>query len=129
MLCPWDVQAVAPDILVTNYSILEYMLVRPIEADVFRATRKWLAETPGARLTLVLDEAHTYTGAKGTEVAHLVRRLKERLGIEPGSDKFRAIATSASIPPKPGADDELKAFVADLFGEPAERFSLVTVKP
>ena len=42
----------------------------------------------------MLDEAHTYTGAKGTEVAHLVRRLKERLGIEPGSRAFRGIATS-----------------------------------
>ena len=125
MLCRWDMQASPPDILVTNYSMLEYMLVRPVEYPIFEHTRQWLSKTPDARFTLVLDEAHTYTGAKGTEVAYLVRRLKERLGIEPVSNKFRAIATSASIPNIPGADDRLLKFTADLSGEPAHRFSLI----
>lgn len=123
MLCRWDMQAAPPDILVTNYSMLEYMLVRPIENHIFELTRQWLESNPEARLTLVLDEAHTYTGAKGTEVAYLVRRLKERLGLEAGSAQFRAIATTASVPL--GADNELKQFVSDLFGEPAARFTLI----
>ena len=97
MLCRWDMQAAPPDILVTNYSMLEYMLVRPIESPVFDATRVWLDGGDDRAITLVLDEAHTYTGAKGTEVAHLVRRLKDRLGLPSGSSRFRAIATSASI--------------------------------
>ena len=101
MLCRWDMQGAPPDILVTNYSMLEYMLIRPIESPVFDITRDWLAGGEDRTITLVLDEAHTYTGAKGTEVAHLVRRLKERLGIQPGSGKFQAIATSASIPSAP----------------------------
>ena len=125
MLCRWDMQAAPPDILVTNYSMLEYMLVRPIEANMFERTRQWLAGDPSARLTLVLDEAHTYTGAKGTEVAYLVRRLKERLGLLSGSPQFRAIATTASVPP--GADDQLIQFVADLFGEPQSNFTLIHV--
>jgi ATP-dependent helicase YprA (DUF1998 family) len=103
MLCRWDMQEAPPDVLVTNYSMLEYMLIRPIEARMFDCTRMWLESTPSARLTLVLDEAHTYTGAKGTEVAYLVRRLKERLGLPSGSPQFRAIATTASVPP--GSDD------------------------
>ncbi len=123
MLCRWDMQQAAPDILVTNYSMLEYMLVRPIEYGVFEQTRQWLTGAPDARFTLVLDEAHTYTGAKGTEVAHLIRRLKERLGIAPGSSQFRAIATTASVPA--GADDQLRTFTSDLFDEPTERFSLI----
>jgi hypothetical protein len=57
-----------------------------------------------------------------------VRRLKERLGIEPGEDKFRAIATSASIPNIPGADADLLKFTSNLFGEPAKRFSLVRLE-
>lgn len=126
MLCRWDMQAAPPDILVTNYSMLEYMLVRPMEAPIFAKTREWLQSTPGARLSLVIDEAHTYTGALGTEVAHLVRRLKERLGIEPGSDRFRAIATTASVPE--GADVSLRRFTSDLFAEPEERFTLVQVR-
>ncbi len=126
MLCRWDMQAAPPDILVTNYSMLEYMLIRPIESPIFEMTREWLATSPDNKLTLVLDEAHTYTGAKGAEVAYLVRRLKERLGIKSGDGKFRAIATSASIPTnQTGGDELLKRFSADLFGEPPETFSLI----
>lgn len=125
MLCRWDMQVAPPDILVTNYSMLEYMLIRPIESPIFDTTRTWLEGGDDRVITLVLDEAHTYTGAKGTEVAHLVRRLKERLGIRPGSDKFRAIATSASIPNEKDARDELGRFISDLFGEPQNTFTVV----
>ena len=125
MLCRWDMQAAPPDILVTNYSMLEYMLVRPIESPIFDATRAWLDGGDDRAVTLVLDEAHTYTGAKGTEVAHLVRRLKDRLGLAPGSSRFRAIATSASIPNVPGAQSDLVRFMSDLFGEPQDSFTLI----
>ena len=128
MLCRWDMQAAPPDILVTNYSMLEYMLVRQIESPIFEATRRWLEGSDDRVVTLVLDEAHTYTGAKGTEVAHLVRRLKERLGIEPGSGKLRAIATSASIPLGSGSEEsDLVKFTSDLFGEPPDSFTPVHV--
>ncbi len=125
MLCRWDMQGAPPDILVTNYSMLEYMLIRPIESPIFDKTRNWLAGGDDRTITLVLDEAHTYTGAKGTEVAHLVRRLKERLGLAPGSGKFRAIATSASIPAIQNAEGALRKFTSDLFGEPPDSFSLI----
>ena len=125
MLVRWDMQAAPPDILVTNYSMLEYMLVRPIENDIFEKTREWLSANDDARLSLVLDEAHTYTGAKGTEVAYLVRRVKERLGIEAGSPKFRAIATTASLPNVADAEHGVLDFVADLFGEPRDKFTLI----
>jgi hypothetical protein len=127
MLNRWDMQAAPPDILVTNYSMLEYMLVRPIEDPIFRKTRQWLESGPDNCFTLVLDEAHTYTGAAGTEVAHLVRRLKERLGIGSGSTKFRSIATTASLPNEADAADSLLKFVSDLFGEPSTRFTLITI--
>ena len=126
MLCRWDIQAAPPDILVTNYAMLEYMLIRPIENPIFEATKQWLEGGDDRVITLVLDEAHTYTGAKGTEVAHLVRRLKERLGIAPDSGKFRAIATSASIPAAPGAEKQLTRFTSDLFGEPADSFTVIS---
>ena len=125
MLCRWDMQGAPPDILVTNYSMLEYMLIRPIESPIFDATRDWLAGADDRTITLVLDEAHTYTGAKGTEVAHLVRRLKERLGLDSGSSKFRGIATSASIPVIQGSEGALKKFTSDLFGEPEDSFTLI----
>src|SRR5205807_8970993 len=89
MLCRWDMQMAPPDILVTNYSMLEYMMVRPVEANIFDSTRDWLKTTPHAQLVLVVDEAHTYTGARGTEIAYLLRRLKERLGIKEEDDKTK----------------------------------------
>ena len=125
MLCRWDMQAAPPDILVTNYSMLEYMLIRPVENPIFDVTRAWLEGGDDRAITLVLDEAHTYTGAKGTEVAHLVRRLKERLGIGSGSNKFRAIATSASIPNVRSAEGDLVRFTSELFGEPHDSFTLI----
>ena len=125
MLCRWDMQGAPPDILVTNYSMLEYMLIRPIESPIFDMTRAWLEGGEDRVVTLVLDEAHTYTGAKGSEVAHLVRRLKERLGIWPGSNKFRGIATSASIPNVESAKGALTEFTSDLFGEPQGSFTLI----
>lgn len=126
MLCRWDIQAAPPDILVTNYSMLEYMLIRPIEAGIFDTTREWLDSSSDNKFTLVLDEAHTYTGANGTEVAHLIRRLKDRLGIASGDDKLRAIATSASINPAAAGDpQDLTKFTAELFGEPQETFTFI----
>jgi ATP-dependent helicase YprA (DUF1998 family) len=124
----WDMQAAPPDIIVTNYSMLEYMLVRPIEAPIFQKTREWLESDPSSCITLVLDEAHTYTGAAGTEVAHLVRRLKERLGLKSGSKQFRAIATTASLPSTDTAAGDILKFVSDLFGEPQESFTLIRLK-
>jgi len=122
MLTRWDMQAKPPDILVTNYSMLEYMLLKPTEDPIFDQTKAWLEENDDAHFTLVLDEAHTYSGAKGAEVAHLIRRLKQRLGIT-NSKKFQAIATTASVPA--GADEVLKDFTSSLFGEKKESFTLI----
>jgi len=127
MLCRWDMQQAPPDIMVTNYSMLEYMLVRPIESPIFTATREWLTNTEGVRLTFVLDEAHMYTGARGTEVAHLVRRLRERLGVAGDPERFRAIATSASIPNDPAAESHLLSFASDLFDVNRKDFSVLRV--
>lgn len=127
MWCRWDMQVAPPDILITNYSMLEYMLVRPIEASIWQQTRDWLAaDRQNHRFTLVLDEAHTYSGAQGAEVAYLIRRLCQRLMIEP--NQLRCIATSASLGETPADLAKVKAFAADLFGQSAERFQLITAQ-
>ncbi|MEW6223615.1 MAG: DEAD/DEAH box helicase [Chloroflexota bacterium] len=130
MICRWDMQLAPPDILVTNYSMLEYMMIRPIESGVFTTTADWLAsDRAHHRLTLVVDEAHTYTGAKGTEVAHLIRRLRERLGITSSPHQLRTIATTASVPDHPDADESLLRFVGDLSGARSDSFSLIKLPP
>ena len=88
-----------PDILVTNYSMLEYMLMRKREARIWEETKNWLHETTDNRLLIVLDEAHMYRGSAGGEIALLLDRLLDRLGITVDQTQF--ILTTASMP-----DDE-----------------------
>lgn len=90
-----EVQAAPPDVLVTNYSMLEYMLMRPLERPIFDQTRDWLSANPKEKFLLVIDEAHLYRGAQGSEVALLIRRLRQRLGIK--ADRLQVICTTASF--------------------------------
>lgn len=93
-----------PQILITNYAMLEYLLIRPEDSIIFDS---------GLWKYIVLDEAHTYNGAQGIEVAMLVRRLKQRLGKEQGD--ILCVATSATL----ANDDPNEAadFANKLFGE------------
>jgi DEAD/DEAH box helicase domain-containing protein len=80
-----------PDILLTNYKMLDYLLMRPKDQGI------WLTNdnNPGLLRYLVLDELHTYDGAQGADVACLIRRLKERLKIPKG--ELCVVGTSATI--------------------------------
>jgi ATP-dependent helicase YprA (DUF1998 family) len=115
-----EVQTAAPDLLVTNYSMLEYMLMRPIERPIFDETRRWLAENPQERVLVVLDEAHLYRGAAGAEVGLLVRRLRERLEV--GPERLQVICATASFEDREHAPD----FGAQLSGAPPETFEPIT---
>jgi ATP-dependent helicase YprA (DUF1998 family) len=105
-----EVLRAVPDILITNYSMLEYMLMRPIERPVFDATAQWLAADPSNELVVVLDEAHLYRGAAGAEVALLIRRLLARVGAP--RDRVRFVLTSASF----DTDAAALTFAQDLTG-------------
>jgi len=92
----YEMQKTCPDLLITNYSMLEYMLLRPTEQCFWTETKKWLNASKENKLLLVLDEAHMYKGAAGGEVSLLIRRLMDKLEIN--RDKLRWILTSASVP-------------------------------
>lgn len=94
-----------PHILITNYAMLEHLLLLPRNAPLFDCASLQF---------LVLDEVHTYAGAQAIEVAFLLRKLKTTLGMESG--RIQAIGTSASLDPQNAA--ELARFAEDLFGEP-----------
>jgi DEAD/DEAH box helicase domain-containing protein len=81
----WDMQEAAPDVFITNYSMLNIMLMRSLEAAIFDSTRVWLAQSTDHVFHLVVDELHTYRGTPGTEVAYLLRVLFDRLGLAPDS--------------------------------------------
>lgn len=108
-----------PDVLITNYSMLEYMLMRPLERPIFDATRQWLQDNPNEKFILIIDEAHLYRGAAGAEVALLLRRIRARLGLS--ADRVQVIATSASF-----SDTEYaRTFAAQLSGKNVEDFDAV----
>lgn len=97
LLCRWDMISNAPDILVTNYSMLNAMLMRNTEDKLFSDTAAWLSESKDNKFTLVVDELHTYRGTQGAEVSMVLRNLFLRLGIASDSEQLRIIATSASL--------------------------------
>jgi ATP-dependent helicase YprA (DUF1998 family) len=119
LLTRHEVHEAPSDVLVTNYSMLEYMLMRPLERPIFDLTRDWLRANPDERLLLVIDEAHLYRGAAGAEVALLLRRLRTRLGIAP--ERLQVICTSASF----NDPDYAVEFGAQLTGKDPRDFDKV----
>lgn len=102
-----------PQILVTNYAMLEYLLLRPTDTAFFDGpfSHTWKF--------IVLDEAHSYNGASGIEIGMLLRRLKDRvLKSRPFNGSLQCIATSATL--GSGADSKQKVlkFAGNIFDEP-----------
>lgn len=116
----WDMADAPPDVLVTNYSMLNVMLLRERDEHFFDSTRAWLDADPAHRFTLVIDELHMYRGTAGTEVAYLLRNLKHRLGLTERPDKLRILAASASI----DADRD-QEYLEQFFGVDAASFDFV----
>jgi ATP-dependent helicase YprA (DUF1998 family) len=96
LITRFEMQNCPPDILITNYSMLEYMLMRQREANIWNKTKEWLDASIDNRLLIVLDEAHMYRGSAGGEIALLLERLFYRLGIT--KDRVQFILTTASMP-------------------------------
>lgn len=110
MMTRWEMVADPPDVLVTNYSMLNVMLMRDLENPLFDATKRWLAMDESHVVSLVVDELHLYRGTQGSEVAMIVRNLLSRLDIAPDSPQLRCIATSASLTADTTGLDYLEQF-------------------
>ena len=97
MISRWDMIDAPPDILITNYSMLNVMMMRDRDNPVFDQTKQWLQESEENVFTLVVDELHMHRGTSGSEVAMIIRNLFHRLGLSADSPQVRCIATSASL--------------------------------
>lgn len=104
-----------PPILVTNSTMLEYMLVRQNDAPI-------LEKSKGKLKWIVLDEAHTYTGSQAAEMSLLIRRTLHEFGVTP--DQVRFVATSATIGNE-GADEQLKMYLAQMAGVSIDRITII----
>jgi ATP-dependent helicase YprA (DUF1998 family) len=115
----WDMQADPPDLLITNYVMLNVMLQRERDRAFFERTRAWLEADPSHVFTLVVDELHMYRGTEGTEVAYLLRTLLDRLGLIQRPEQVRFLAASASL--EAGRDE---SFLEGFFAVPRKTFAV-----
>ena len=108
-----EMQASPPHFLLTNYAMLEYLLLRPEDSSFFdgKTARHWRF--------LVLDEAHVYSGANATEIAMLLRRLQDRV-TSGQSSKLQAMATSATLGGGQADYPQVATFASRLFNLPFE---------
>lgn len=128
LLTRHEIQERTPDLLVTNYSMLEYMLLRPIERSIFNQTRAWLEADPKNQFLIILDEAHMYRGVGGAEVGLLLRRLMSRLGIN--RERVKCILTSASLGGGEKATCAAQEFARGLTGQRLGRsFAIIRGTP
>jgi DEAD/DEAH box helicase domain-containing protein len=114
-----EMRSSPPDILLTNYKMLDYLLVRPKDREL------WRLNGPGTLKYIVVDELHTFDGAQGTDLACLLRRLKARL--ETPENHLCAVGTSATLGGG-DAEKEMRQFAEKLFGEPFGDGSIITEK-
>jgi len=124
MYTRWDMIQAPPDILISNFSMLNLMLLREEEENIFNATREWLKESASNVFTLVIDEIHLYRGTAGTETALTIRNLLARLGLKEGSNQLTCIATSASI----DGDKQGKKYLQEFFGISENTFRIIPGK-
>jgi DEAD/DEAH box helicase domain-containing protein len=107
-----------PDILLTNYKMLDFLLLRPEDKTL------WAENTTETLRFLVLDELHTYDGAQGSDVACLIRRLKARLNIPEGF--LCPIGTSATVASEQGDTRSLlTSYAEQIFDETFELDSVI----
>lgn len=121
LITRFEMQDCPPDILITNYSMLEYMLMRQRESNIWNETKKWLAQSDDNKLLIVLDEAHMYRGSAGGEIALLLERLFDRLGIT--KEKVQFILTTASMPTD--APEKIDDFYSGITGKEASNYKFI----
>ena len=105
-----------PDILLTNYKMLDFMLMRPRDQKIWKHNL-----STDVLKFIAVDEIHTFDGAQGTDLASLMRRLRAKLNVKKGH--LACIGTSATL----GGDgtSAIREFASDIFSEEFDEGSVV----
>lgn len=114
--CRDEMRKSPPDILMTNYKMLDYLLIRQDDRGL------WGENGPDTLSYLVVDEIHTFDGAQGTDLACLIRRVKARLKTPVGH--LCAIGTSATLGSE-GSTASMIEFARLIFGEDFAEDSII----
>ncbi len=109
-------RATPPDILLTNYKMLDFLLIRPEDQPL------WRFNDPRTLRFLVVDELHTFDGAQGTDLACLIRRLRDRLRAPEGS--LCCVGTSATLGGE-SQQDRLRNFASEVFSDTFDTASII----
>ncbi len=110
-----QIRETPPQILFTNPTMLEYMLVRNADVPIIERSQ-------GSLKWIILDEAHTLTGSKAAEMALLIRRVVSAFGVD--VENIRFAITSATV--GNGNTETLKKFMADLCGIDSTQIEVIT---
>lgn len=111
-----SIREAPPSVLVTNVTMLEYLLLRAQDRPI-------LDKSQGLLRWIVLDEAHSYIGAQAAEMSLLLRRVRAAFGVKP--EQVRLMATSATISDGERTKDKLTRFVGDLAGLADDRVCVI----
>lgn len=114
--CRDEMRKSPPDILMTNYKMLDYLLVRQDDSSL------WIDNAPDTLRYLVVDEIHTFDGAQGTDLACLIRRVKARLKTP--HQHLCAVGTSATLGGE-GSAASMVSFAETIFGEDFSHGSII----
>lgn len=106
-----------PDILLTNYKMLDYLLLRGRDKPL------WERNDPETLRFLVVDEMHTFDGAQGADLALLLRRVKYRL--QTPKDHLICVGSSATLGSGEEAATELRRYAETIFGEPFDAGAVI----
>ena len=124
MVVRWDMIQQPPDILITNFSMLNAVLMREKERNIFEATKKWLEDSSNV-FTVVVDELHLQRGTAGSEVAMVLRSLLRRIDLDAESPQLRVISTSASL----NSDQAGLSYLEQFFGVHRDSFHVTEGVP
>lgn len=108
-----------PDILLTNFKMLDFSLMQARFHDLW----KYNFKDNSLIKFIVLDELHTYDGAKGSDVANLIRRLKLKLSID--NNALVPVGTSATMAGGDAGKDELIKFFSLIFGMDVDKDAVI----
>lgn len=108
-------QGTRPEILLTNPSMLEYILVR-------QKDQQMLQESANRLRWIVIDEAHSYSGSAAVELAYQIKRVLEAFGRTP--EQVRFACTSATIGGDEGSQS-LSDFISTVTGQSVERIKVI----
>ena len=118
----WDMHDTPPDILITNYSMLNIMLTRDVEDVIFTKTRDWAKGQFDERVLSRCGRVAIHTGGHPVpRVAYILRLILDRLELSPSSEQLRILTTSASV----DQGSKSRQFLQEFFGR-SDRFELIS---